>query len=53
MVCAHLEIEGELQHPEYLAAWIKKLQDKPASFFEAAAKAEKALGFLVEAEEAA
>lgn len=46
-LCAHLGIEGKLQHPEYLAAWIKRLQDDEKAIIRAASHAQKAVDFIL------
>jgi antirestriction protein ArdC len=55
--CADLGVEGKLQHPEYLASWIKVLKNDDRAIFTAASKATKAtdylIDFAVEAESAA
>jgi antirestriction protein ArdC len=38
-MCAELGVEGSLQHPEYIGAWIKKLKDDDGAFFRAVADA--------------
>jgi antirestriction protein ArdC len=45
-LCAHLGIEGQLQHPEYLAHWLKVLGQDKRAIFTAAAKASQAADFL-------
>ena len=47
-VCAQLEIQGELQHPEYIANWIKKLRSDKRAVFTAASLAKKAHAFMAE-----
>jgi len=46
-LCAHLGIEGKLQHPEYLAAWIKRLQGDEKAIIRAASQASKAVDFIL------
>jgi len=46
-LCAHLGVEGKLQHPEYLAAWIKRLQDDEKAIIRAASAAQKAVDFIL------
>lgn len=46
-LCAHLGIEGELRHPEYLAAWISRMQDDKYAIFKAASLAQKAVDFII------
>jgi len=46
-LCAHLGIEGKLQHPEYLAAWIKRLQADEKAIIRAASLASKAVDFIL------
>ena len=48
-LCAHLEIDGELQHESYLDCWCKALkQDRAQSLWGAAAYATKAKEFVLE-----
>lgn len=47
-LCAHLGIEGELRHPEYLASWIKRLKSDNRAIFKAATLAQKAVDFIID-----
>ena len=46
-LCAHLGIEGELRHPEYIAAWMTRMQDDKFAIFKAASLAQKAVDFIL------
>lgn len=46
-LCAHLGIEGTLQHPEYLASWVKRLGDDEKAIIKAASLAQKATDFIL------
>lgn len=46
-LCAHLGIEGNLQHPEYLSHWIKVLQADSKLIVRLASKAQKAVDFIL------
>lgn len=48
LLCAELGIEGQLRHAEYLANWIKLLDDHDRAFFAAASAAQKAVDFIRE-----
>lgn len=48
-VCAQLGLTGKLQHPEYIANWIKILRGDKRAIFTAASLAKKAHAFLAEA----
>ena len=49
-LCAHLGIEGELQHESYLGSWSRALEQEPArSLWSAAAYAEAAKEFILTA----
>lgn len=50
--CARLGVVGELQHAEYIAAWIKVLRADKYAVFTASREAEKAVAFLMPEEEA-
>lgn len=54
MLCAHLKIDGQLQHASYIASWLKVLKDDPKNILKASALAQKILTFTTkeEAEEA-
>jgi antirestriction protein ArdC len=45
-LCAHLQIPGEMQHPEYIASWIKVLKGDKRAIVHAASKAREATEFL-------
>jgi len=45
-LCAELKIQGGLQHPEYIASWIKCLQGDKYAIFTAARLAKEAAEFL-------
>lgn len=46
-LCAEAGIEGKLQHPEYIASWLKVLKNDNKAVIEAAKQAKKASGFLL------
>lgn len=46
-LCAHTGVEGHLQHPQYLASWIKELEDNEKAIFRAASLAQKATDFVL------
>ena len=45
-LCASLQVPGELQHPEYIASWIKVLKGDKRAVVHAASKAREAVEFL-------
>lgn len=45
-LCAHLGIDGELQHPSYLAHWVRILREDNRAIFKASAEAAKAADYL-------
>lgn len=45
-LCADLEIDGDLQHPEYIANWIRVLEDDSHAITRAASQARQAAEFL-------
>jgi len=47
-VCADFGFEGKVQHPEYIAAWIKHLSNDHRAIFRAAKQATLAAAFLHE-----
>jgi antirestriction protein ArdC len=47
MLCNHYKIEGELQHTEYIASWLKALEDDEKLILKASAKAQKAFDYLL------
>lgn len=46
ILCAELGVEGQLQHAEYIGAWVKVLRGDKHAVFTAATKAQKALDWL-------
>jgi len=46
-LCTHLGIEGNLQHPQYLAHWVKRLQSDKYAAFTASTMAQKAVDFIL------
>jgi len=46
-LCAHLGIEGNLQHPQYLASWIRRMKEDKYAVFKAASLAQKAVDFIL------
>lgn len=46
-LCAHLGIDGFLQHPEYVNNWIKALENDKREIFIAAGRAQKACDFIL------
>jgi len=46
-LCAHLGIEGNLQHPEYLSAWIRVLNEDSKAVVKAASAASKAMNYIL------
>jgi antirestriction protein ArdC len=47
-VCSQLEIQGGLQHPEYIGHWIKVLKGNTMAIFTASSLAKKAHAFIAE-----
>lgn len=47
-LCMEFGVEGQLQHPEYIASWIKVLKGDNRAFYRAAADAQKVLDFIRE-----
>lgn len=45
-LCAELGIDGRLQHPEYVASWLKVLRGDKRAIFTAASKAREACEYL-------
>ncbi len=45
-LCAELGIDGQLQHPEYVASWLKVLKGDKRAIFTAASKARQACNYL-------
>jgi len=48
-LCAEFDIDGRLQHADYVANWIALLKDDARAFFTAASAAQKAADFLRQA----
>jgi antirestriction protein ArdC len=46
-LCANVGIAGKLQHPEYLAAWLKVLKEDKRAILLAASAAQKAADFVL------
>jgi antirestriction protein ArdC len=47
MLCNNFNIEGDLQHTEYIASWLKALEDDEKLILKASAKAQKAFDYLL------
>jgi len=45
MLCAHLKLDGQLQHSSYIASWLKVLKDDPKNILKASALAQKILNY--------
>lgn len=45
-LCAHLGVQGQLRHADYIASWLDLLKDDPRAIFTAASKASQAAEFL-------
>jgi len=45
-LCAHLGVEGQLRHAEYLANWLELLKEDNRAIFTAASKASQAADYL-------
>ena len=45
-LCAHLHIEGELRHADYIGHWLKLLREDDRAIFTAASKASQAADYL-------
>jgi antirestriction protein ArdC len=50
MLCAHNKIDGQLQHANYIASWLKVLKDDPKNILKASALAQKILTFTTKEE---
>lgn len=50
-LCAHCEINGQLQHASYIASWIKVLKGDKKAIFTASSAARKASEYLIGPEE--
>lgn len=46
-LCAEFGLDSYLQHPHYIAGWLKKLADDPKYIFEASKLASKAVQYLL------
>jgi len=53
MLCGLLGIDGEMQHPSYIANWLKVLRGDKYAVFTAATAAQKAVNFIMEGGNAA
>jgi len=51
MLCAHLRIDGKLQHANYLGSWLKVLKADSKAILKASAEAQKILDKLTKHEE--
>lgn len=49
-LCATNQVDGHLQHPEYIGHWIKVLKDDPKAFMKAASLAQAAADYITAAE---
>lgn len=47
-LCMEFGVAGNLQHPEYIATWIKVLKGDSRAFYRAASEAQKVLDFIRE-----
>jgi antirestriction protein ArdC len=47
LLCAHVQVDGQLQHAEYLANWIKVLESDKYAFFTASKKAQEAADYIL------
>ena len=45
-LCAHCRIDGQLQHPSYIANWLEVLKNDKRCIFTAAAKAQQAADYI-------
>lgn len=50
MLCAHLKIDGQLQHASYIESWLKVLKDDPKNILKASALAQKILDYTTQHE---
>jgi antirestriction protein ArdC len=46
LLCAHLEVKGQLRHSEYIANWLQLLRDDDRAVFTAASKVSQAADYL-------
>jgi len=51
-LCQQFQVDGSLQHPEYLRSWLEVLREDKRALFQAASKARQACAFLRESEAA-
>lgn len=51
-LCQRLQVDGTLQHPEYLKSWLDVLKEDKRALFQAASKARQACDFLLKKPEA-
>ncbi|UOF81562.1 antirestriction protein [Bacteriophage sp.] len=51
MLCAHLKVDGQLQHASYIQSWLKVLKQDSKAILKAGAEAQKILDYLVKVEE--
>jgi antirestriction protein ArdC len=51
MLCAHLHIDGQLQHASYIGSWLKVLKADNRAILKAGAEAQKILDYLVKVDE--
>jgi antirestriction protein ArdC len=49
-MCAHSGIEGNIQHVDYLASWLKVLKNDTGMIIKAASAAQKAADYIIEGE---
>lgn len=45
-LCGDFKVEGNLQHPEYIKAWVKRMKDDKYAIFAAAREAKAAVNFM-------
>jgi antirestriction protein ArdC len=50
MLCAHLKIDGQLQHANYIANWLEVLKSDSKNILKAGALAQKVLDFTIKSE---
>jgi len=53
MLCAHCRIDGQLQHPAYLRAWLQVLKADKRAIFTASAKAQAGADFVLRTQQPA
>jgi len=46
MLCAHLKIDGQLQHASYIGSWLKVMKADSKAILKASAEAQKAVDYL-------